>query len=374
MAADSQFLIRPSELHITVNCPGSLAMQNGLPDVEHEEAKEGTAAHEAFAALFQGLKYEVGGVASNGVPFDINMLDGAELFHKACKNRFKGQWYIEQPMGAPRLHPQCGGTPDGFAVDMEHHHIYIGDFKYGHRYVDPYGNYQMLAYLDAIAYWLQLDGLEEQHWQVTIFVVQPRAYRPGGDVTQWVFNLADARAWFNKIISGVQTALLQGAPCKPGPYCRDCRAQNKCIALQREAASILAATYPAERFELDPEQTGRELARLRWAMDTLKVRVEGLEEQAKEYIRQGKAVPLWTVERNRSKLDWDPAMVKSAIGIAKTMGVDLIKEIKPLTPTQARDKGFDGEALGLTVSKPGSLKLVPFGANNPINGVTQHGE
>lgn len=374
MAEHSQFLIRPSELHITVNCPGSLAMQNGLPDFEHDEAKEGTAAHEAFAALFQGLKYEVGGVATNGVTFNRDMLEASELFHRACLNRFRGHWYVEQPMSAPGLHPQCGGTPDAFAVDTEKHQIFIGDFKYGHRYVDPFANFQMLAYLEAIVEWLQLNGLDDQHWQVTIFIVQPRAYRPGGDVTQWVFTLSDARAWFNKIRSGIETAMLPGAPCKAGPHCRDCRAQNGCIALQRESASIMAATYPAERFDLDAEQTGRELARLQWALNTIKVRVEGLEEQAKNYIQQGKAVPLWSIERNRGRVDWDAAKVKQAIGTAKAMGIDIVKEIKPMTPTQAKAAGFDGEAFGMTVSKSGSLKLVPFGANNPINGVTQHGE
>lgn len=374
MAADSQFLIRPSELHILAECPGSLAMQNGLPDEESDEAREGTAAHDAFAARFQGMKYEIGGIAENGVVFTSEILDAGDLFYKACMNRFKGPWLVEQTLPAPSIHPNCGGTPDARAYDTVNRHIFIGDLKFGHRYVDPYQNKQLLAYLEAYMMQLGINGLEEQHTLVTLFIVQPRAYRPGGDVTQWQFTLSDARAWLNKIRSDVSTALLPGAPCKAGTHCRDCRAKHNCIALQREAASILAATYPAERFDLTPEQTGIELSRLAWALDTIKVRVEGLTAQAEEMIRQGKAVPRWTLERSASRTEWDLAKVKQAIGTAKLMGVDIVKEIKPLTPKQAAAAGFDGEAFGMTITKSGSLKLKPFGANNPLNGVTQHGE
>lgn len=374
MAEQSQYLIRPSELYRIARCPGSLAMQHGLPDADNEEAREGTAVHESFAALFLGTAFHEGDTASNGVVFTRTMLDGGKTFHKACTKRYKGEWIIERSLAIPRVHPQCGGTPDARSYDAVNRHIRIGDLKWGHRYVDVFNNEQLLAYLAGYVDELGINGLEEQHTLVTLFIVQERAYRPNGPVTEWTFLLSDVRAQLNILRSNVETSLLAGAVCNPGPHCRDCLADSRCIALQRESAAIMAQCYIAEQFELDQEMCGRELSRLRWALDTIKVRVEGLEAQAENLMHQGKAVPGWTLERTRSREEWDPAKVDFVVGMAETLGIDVCKKREPLTVKQARALGFDGATFEMTVTKSGTLKLAQFTPSNPISGVTEHGE
>lgn len=370
MAAESEFVLRPSEMHRIINCPGSLGLQAQYPNVESDESKEGTAAHDAFAALFHGTPYATGDVAPNGVVLTDEMLDGAQLFYDTCISYgiAPKDWHVEEKLPCASIHKQCGGTPDVWGYNPERKVIYIFDFKFGHRYVDAFENWQCLSYLSGIVDKLGIDGFEEQRTYVLIAIVQPRAYRRSGPVDTWHFKLPDVRTYWNRLIAACN-ATISAAHCIAGPHCRDCRAAHSCVTLQRASADILSQMQSVQRFEMNEVQTGSELSRLKWALDVLETRVEGLTLSANEMIRSGKNVPGWMLEPGGSKEIWRPDMESKVVGVAKAMGIDIQKSPVPITPTQAKAKGFDGSLMGLTESKSSGMKLVPFKPNNIFNGV-----
>ena len=181
--------LAPSSMARTVQCPGSVVMQQRYPEPDGPEAQEGEAAHWVFAEQVERWPESdvaVGEIAPNGVVIDQEMLDGAAMMAEHCFEKTPGQ-QIEQRVSIAGIHAQCWGTPDarGMVGMNERNWVEISDFKYGHGFVDVFENWQLMCYARGTLDEYGIDGQAEQSTTFMLSIVQPRNYHRDGPIRTW---------------------------------------------------------------------------------------------------------------------------------------------------------------------------------------------
>jgi hypothetical protein len=357
----------PSSMAMTVQCPASWRMQQAHPPAaDSVEAAEGDAAHWVKSQYMtltpeqRSMHPGIGTLAPNGVPVTDEMLEGAELYADAAGDQ---QFDEQRLMASDDLGPDCWGTPDNWSYriiadnPMVTCEIEIVDYKFGHRYVGAYMNWQMIAYACLIMDLLKIDGEQDQKTRIKFKIVQPRNYDREGPIRDWACLGSDLRAARNQIKVAMAEARREDAPARVGPECRDCSARAYCGTLQRSAMSALDETGRATALTLEPAGIGLELRLLNAAIDRLKARASGLSEVALSTIRTGGRVPGYTLETGKGREVWKiPVGEVAAMG--RLMGKPLTKET-PITPKQALKLGMDPSLVSAFTEQPsGESKLV----------------
>lgn len=354
-------LVSPSALATTVQCPGSLSMQLAFPETEDTpEAAEGTASHWAASEMLSGRLVDIGQTAPNGVVLSQEMVEGADLYYDHVVATLKplgltpSDGAVEVPVACKWIHAECWGTPD-FRI-WHGRHLYLWDYKFGHRTVPVVSNWQLMAYAVGC---VEQAGLHDLNATIHMFIVQPRSYGAGGPVREWIVPAADLRGMVNQAVAAVTEALSSAPRTRVGPECRDCRARHACPALLDAAAGACDVAAEAQPMELPPAALGVELRYLYRARELLNARISGLEETAAALIRRGQQVPHWGLEQSAGRTSWSiPAA--SVVEMGRMLGIDLAKPLDAITPTQARERGVPAEVIAqASTTTRGSMKLVP---------------
>lgn len=348
VAEAAHAFLAPSAAARWVACPGSALMESRYPEQgDKEAAEEGTAAHWVFTQRWDGWAPEVlmqEGKAPNGVPLTREMMEGAQLLVddiQAVQREALGpvQPVIEQRVQIPRVHAFANwGTPD---VRMWVYHVfsgtltlYVWDFKYGHKHVDAFENWQLLDYAAGI-----LDERRDvppERITVVLRVVQPRSYHRDGPVREWRLSAKEMEPYVFRLSMAAEDATSPQPECKPQPEaCENCNARHACEALQRAAYRGMDLARQAQASDLSPPALGLELRYLTDARDLLNARITGMSAQAEGMIRQGVAVPHWKMEAAGSREKWNKPDAE-VIALGSMMGAQLAKEPEAITPTQAR--------------------------------------
>lgn len=354
--------VAPSGLHLTVPCPGSLQLQEQVvPTPLTEEQAEGELAHlvalkhaqgpEYRAAWPVGRKYTVG---HHNLEIDDDMVEGAAIYGDEAQ--FGGRF--EESVSIPDVHDSCWGTPDYWRVIME---VYLKllkviDYKYGHRFVEVFEHFQLIAYAAGIARFLELP----LDFPVMLVIVQPRNYT-GGPVREWKTTVAEIyRIVEERIRPRVELALGPNPPTYTGRHCLDCRARHACKTLAMETASLVDFSHTAEVFDPPIEAVGQELHILKEALKRLEARYTGLYEQASNLARNGQRIYHWGLEPGNGRLKWkDGYTPERIIEIGDLFGVNLRKAAAVITPTQAKQAGIDVSVLDEYAHRPpGAMRLV----------------
>lgn len=361
--AESKYRLRPSSFDRLVACGGSLLLEEKYPSPDGTEALEGTAAHECARFKFEGLSYKVGDTDGNGTEITQEMLDGADDFVELVKS-WGVEPVIEKQMPCASIHPECGGTPDAWGVDRPKKIIHLGDFKFGHRYVDIQ-TYQLIAYASGILDQLQVDPKDYMQWRIIFYICQPRFYAADRIRTRDV-NVSSIAGNFETLKMVTRLSIGSSPECRTGYHCRDCGARKACVALQKSACNIMSVAQRVEDFDLDPSQTGQELRRLQQAWEILEARIAGLSESAISFIGQGKRVDGYEMVSETGREKWKAENEKDVAGFGEMLGIDLAKPREPVTPAQARKKGFNPDDFGLTYHSRGEPKLKPIDLSKTI--------
>lgn len=353
-------------------CPGSAAMERLYPeDEESEAARQGTAAHWYVSCVLQdGIGPDVGALAPNGHPIDAEMIDCAQGLLvdvrdtlAAAMPQYGGELpaeiRIEQrvTMGHA-IHGDCWGTPDVYLLDTPGKALHLWDYKYGHRYVDAYMNWQLLCYAAGV---LETHGVTDYaDWRITLTVAQPRNYAPEGPMREWFLNGHELRGHVESLRVAAIAASAPEPELRTGAHCRDCLAAHACPALQRVAMAAVDISYRQGAIDMPAAAVGLELKILVAAAARLKARMDALEEHAIGLVRKGDQVPHWTMGRTQPRMRWKlPA--PDVVSMGRLFGHDLAKPLEPITPPQAIKAGIDAAVIGEYAETPmGSLKLVPF--------------
>lgn len=334
-------VIAPSGLDITVQCPRSVGLQMGLPDLPTEESMEGDAAHWLAMMTANGIPMPVGTPCPNGVVVDQDMIDGAELWADIVGPYGEA----EKKVRIPLIHAtHCGGTPDNYRFDPIAFTLRVFDYKYGHRFVEVFENKQLAAYASGVIDELKLRaGTDLTKLNVEFVLVQPRSYHPDGPVRRWMTTAGALVPLVNQLHFAAGLAIDESgnprpdAPAATGENCRDCKARHLCTLFQANAAHLVDAAGRADLFELPPAQLGAELSYLDAAIQRLKGRRDGLTIQAENSIRSGVDVPGYEMGEGRSTEQWrDDADVDTVSSFGAALGVALCADVKLRTPTQAK--------------------------------------
>jgi len=375
----TRILLRPSSAPIWAKCVGSHVLEALYPeDEDSPKAREGTAAHFYVTEAVQGRVHGVGTLAPNGHPIDAEMIEAGAAFINDVHEALRQLGRLEGDTSVPAvatpyalkvethltmhalIHPDCEGTPDAYLLDLAAKRLIVWDYKYGHGYVEPFGNEQMLCYVAGVFEAYELEPHEVADLSVSIRIVQPRNYDAAGPVRQWNTTGRVVMAEIAVLSEMAHAAKAADPPTQTGPQCRYCEARHACPALQSVAMAMVDVAGRSVPRELSPAAVGLELKMLTDGEARLKARREGLEEVALAMARKGTQVAHWTIGHGKARERWAKP-VGEVFALGDMLGVDLRKPAEPITPAQAREKGIDATVTALYAERPsGAAKLVPF--------------
>lgn len=367
-------ILPPSSAHRWVECHGSVQAEQQYPDVESEPAREGTACHEIGASMVEAARtasrliwgHFEGKSATNGVMFNQEMFEAAELYADNVRDVmtktgiFDSELLrIEQPVTIPRVHELNWGTPDCVIWDLKNGVLYVWDFKYGHGVVEVEQNWQLIEYalgcLDTIT---GANGLEDQHITIDMRIVQPRAFHPDGPCRSWSVAASDLRGHANQLQYAADASQLIDPDCKAGVWCDHCKAERDCMTNQREVGRISDRIQTLELHDLSPEASAIEIRYLERAKVLLDSRLEALQFQALEQSKNGTVIPGYGIGYGRGSVRWIKPD-SEVIALGDLMGVDLRKDEKPVTPSQAKKLNVDEAVINsYSEKRQGLARLV----------------
>lgn len=354
---------------MTVACNASVQLQAQIPEQpETEEQAEGTVAHSvAMMAAGGGLPHKVGDVIEyNGRKWavDLDMVNGARVYAEALGGPH-GNLRLEDAVQCSRIHPTaCYGTPDAWRYIREGTGplgkpvLRIGDYKYGHRFVEVFENFQLVAYAVGVVERLNLESLGDD-LILELILVQPRAYHKEGPVRKWRTTVGEVRPLVERAAAAATAALAVDPKATTGEHCIDCRARHICVTLRHAVANIVDYSGTAELAPLDAIAMGHELRILEDAADRLAARRTGIAVQVEAALRAGQRVPGYVLEPGRANMAWMvDAPIAELAAMGDLLGVDIRKPLAVCTPTQAIDSGIDKEIVSQFAHRPpGALKL-----------------
>ena len=351
--------LAPSSAARWVQCGGSVSMCAKYPQAEGDpKAVEGRLAHETVAAFLLNQPPPDGATEE--------MLDGADMMLDAVLPITKPSseapdglaLLVESHVDCSNIHPENWGTPDAWAINRAYRRLYVWDYKFGHRYVDAFENWQMINYACGI---LKVAGVAREdidQYTVHLTIVQPRNFHKDGPVRTWTLSVPELHGYGLRLRAAAELAMSEGALCNTGPECRDCTARHACPTLQATGYNAVDMSGDPVPFDLSPEALGRELTRMKAAAELLDARISGLENEALSKCKQGVSVPGWMTEQGSGRERW-ARPVEEVIALGEMMGVNINKPAA-LTPKQAIKAGLPEMVVKQYTETPvGEIKLVP---------------
>lgn len=359
-------ILPPSSAARRNQCTASTMLEARYPQPESPEAVEGTTAHWAVAESLAGRLVDVGDLAPTGQYLTAEMIEASDLMFDDVSRELAlyglkpEQGVIEQAVRIPRVHAQSWGTPDyriWLQAPPRRPRLLLYDFKFGHRFVEVFENDQCIEYVAGVLEELP-HGLTDMEVDVTVKIVQPRAYHKDGSIRAWHFKGSDIRALVNIASYSAHEALSDTAVTRVGPECRDCQARHACPTLQAAAMTACDVAGAAQPFDLPVAAMALEYRVLQHYRDLLRARSTGLEEQLLALGRTGQAIPGLRIEHGAGRERWTLPDAQ-VIAAAAMLGVDIAKAPEVMTPKQAVKAGLPSAMLAGLVNTPrGEAKLV----------------
>ena len=218
------------------NCPGSVALSEGIPDKQTEWSREGTQAHEV---LEETLKYSItppknkftarniARVNSSITQFRpktmvIHAVHAANFILNLYTKLQDSEILIENKVHLTFIHPEMFGTYDGAVVD-HFGTLHVFDYKYGAGHaVSPKENLQMIFYGIGLA------NLYDWNFKrVRLWIIQPRIKGYDGPVF-WELTIPELKRYVEDFKKAVERVEVKPFDFQEGSWCHWCRAKTKC--------------------------------------------------------------------------------------------------------------------------------------------------
>jgi len=360
----------PSSAARRVACPGSRALEEQYPASESAASIEGGLAHQYAAWVLQNR------LGNAPTPFPDSWLGqvsddmkrGADIYVEKIKNDTVGFYgfaniHIEERLDISVIHSECWGTPDAWFYDSQNKTVYLYDYKYGHRPVDPVENWQLIEYAAGIAQLCGMKVFPDSSWdgddEITfhLIVVQPRDYS-SAPIKSWAAGIKTLRRYWERLRAAEALAFQDVIQCQTSDSCLHCSARHVCPALQKTTLNISEFVSLNTPQVANANHLGSELKLLQRAASLLTARITGLETEALARFQQGENVPYFKIDRGRGKEVWDQTC-EYVVGVGQLLGLELQKPADLITPNQARKLGFPENVLQSLIKRiPGELKLM----------------
>lgn len=347
-------------------------MQERQPPQEDTEAnREGTAAHWLLEQTLLKLPVPADAIAPNGVPINDEMREAIQELVVDVTDALKGcqsgdYFQVEQRVAAPSLvHPDNWGTPDVFFVQHSRKTLHVWDFKYGHRFVDVYENWQLIDYAACIIETEQITDWRD--WTFTFTIAQPRCFvrdELGGPLREWFTDGTRLAALIDQLRAAAADAAAPDARCITGHYCLDCTAAWDCEAQSRAGGAAMHFATRQQSLRMDGQAIGLELTMVDDAEAILKARRTALEAKAQQIMNNGQSVAYYKIDWTKPRLGWAKDKVPEAANICAMFGVDVQPGVALPTPTAVIKQGVDETVITpYTFRPPASQKVVRVADN-----------
>ena len=353
--------IGASSMYRWAECPGSVALSEGIVSESSAYAEEGTEAHELGATWLKG----------NGKTpecDDDEMLDNVRIYvdyvfgllGSRCK------LFVEHGFDLSDVYPGAYGTNDAAVYDGVNKILHVIDLKYGAGiYVSARNNPQLRYYALGALLELQKEGHEVE--TVVMTIVQPRCTTIEGAARSETIDAIDLMEFAADLVMYAKRTAEPNAPLKAGDHCRFCPAIIKCPEVQNVkqlvAKSEFAKTTPAEG-SVPPD----ELAKALKAIPILEALVKRIDAYAYQEARAGRSVPGYKLVEKRANRKWiNETEVSLFLGGLKVGDDDIFEPKKVRTPAQMEKKlPSHYSMLEKFVTKESSgLVLVPIEDKRP---------
>ena len=353
--------IGASSMYRWAECPGSVALSEGIVSESSAYAEEGTEAHELGATWLKG----------NGKTpecDDDEMLDNVRIYvdHVFSLLDAKCKLYVEHGFDLSEVYPGAYGTNDAAVYNPKTKTLHVIDLKYGAGiYVSAKNNPQLRYYALGALLELQKEGHEIQ--TVVMTIVQPRCTTIEGAARSETIDAIDLMEFAADLVMYAKRTAEPNAPLKAGDHCRFCPAIIKCPEVQNVkqlvAKSEFAKTTPAEG-SVPPDALAKALK----AIPILEALVKRIDAYAYQEARAGRSVPGYKLVEKRANRKWiNETEVSLFLGGLKVGDDDIFEPKKVRTPAQMEKKlPSHYSMLEKFVTKESSgLVLVPIEDKRP---------
>lgn len=337
-------------------------MQDEPPIEDTEPSKEGTAAHYVADAMLKAYKHgashlDIGNVlvghkAPNGIIITDEMLDSALTYANVVMKivgddlERKKMLHIEVRVQSNYIDPEAWGTADAVFYDVSTNTLHIWDFKHGHQRVDAIGNMQLIGYAQAT---VETFNYKDINPRLALSIVQPRCYDGRGPVDTWIIAFDFIRPYINKMRHSVGQYRMNTSELATGEWCTNCEVSYKCPALTRVVAGCIDYSMKTIPLEMSPEGIAYEKSIIDLAVDRMKERKTAIDTQIENRVRKGELIPGYKMKDKMSHSMWKTKDLLEIRQVGELLGVNVMQEPKPLTPTQVKNelkkKGIDENVI-----------------------------
>lgn len=410
-------------------CPGSLAMEDGLPNEGNDYTDEGTAAHALASMCLKDGSHPSGYIGRvlhvvNGVYWpgdtapadnsetntvrsytvDVEMAGKVNVYVQSVRKFAEGNTLdVEQalPVGHVSGEEGATGTGDAIIVTADYKELQAHDLKYGMGVeVSAVENEQGLYYLSGALelHRAEFEAIGEMPERFRFVIHQPRL----DHLSEWSCTYDELMAWQAKARIAedyARTALEQKASwintedppvLVPGEHCKSafCRARASCPALDKFVQRSVQCDFDvmltdtkattAARIPTDLKELGAKFAVLDIVADWIKqvrARAEAalFDSNNAEEVQQ--ALGLKIVQGKKGNRTWKDAAVIEALLKKMRYKTEVIYDLSVKTPPALEkligDKPKHWEKIAACITQPdGKPSVAPLSDKRPALDIT----
>lgn len=205
--------------------------------------------------------------------------------------------------------------------------LFVDDFKFGYRIVEPEHNWTMIAY--AIEYCIRHQIAPQR---ITLTVHQPRAKHYRGPVREWSFDGQTLNAFYRDMN---QTLTAPVDELQTGPHCHRCPALATCPAATKTAWLGVDQSEAVVAENITNDELSKLITILETAGDRIESKLDALKDLAFNRLKQGQIVTGYGLEQGLGNTQWKKFVTPEML--QALTGQDLTTK-KLITPTQAKAK------------------------------------
>lgn len=335
MSEDLRFTA--SSAHVWMACA---AYPRVTANVARDPNTEGIAAHMCATRALRGLPPEP--------TYTDEMIECATMYVEAVRSSVPDYDHssieTEEAVGLEFLGMRDGRLDASYCDGKT---LTVWDYKFGHRRVHAYQNYQLLAY--AL-------GKHRAGWtfdSVTLVVVQPRCFDGYGPVSEWTIPVSELLTYSNRFTLAVAASTSKGAETHSGSHCLYCETRHMCSAAKNSAGSAIDYVMLHGVARMTDDALAAELKLLTRGYEAVKLSLEAAQAEATARITQGQTVPGWCIETGTGNRAWTAPPSDIAI-LGDMIGIDMRKP-DVISPTAAiaslKKRGLDESVISSYIKR-----------------------
>jgi hypothetical protein len=357
--------IGASSMHRWAECPGSIRLSVGVPNIESAYAAEGTKAHELAATWLKGT-------GKTPECDDEEMLEHVKTYvdHVYSHLTADAILFVEHGFDLSAIYPGAYGTNDAAVYIPSEKTLYVDDLKYGAgKFVKAQNNPQLKYYALGALLELQKEGREID--TIVMSIVQPRCMsRSEGAVRSHTIDAMDLLEFAGDLVVYAKRTAEPDAPLKAGDHCQFCPAIQVCPEIGKIKQTVAKSEFAAATAPVQGTVPQDTLVQALQAVPLLKALIERIDAYAYAEAREGRAPEGYKLVEKRATRKWrDEHTVAMELGKLGLTQDELFAPREVKSPAQLekieRIKGNKEVLAPFIIKESSGLVLVPNDDKRP---------